>query len=152
MADLMPSWGRECYIRAMKKARITELRSGLSRYLGYVRKGGTVLVLDRDTPVAKVVPLEKQERDLSNGRAAGKGAAKGRVRKSMSNSPLNPEDEARARRKAEDDARLDRLERAGLIRRGKGGLPDWFDSPLKPKTKLKGSVLEALLEERESGW
>jgi antitoxin (DNA-binding transcriptional repressor) of toxin-antitoxin stability system len=151
MADLMPSWGRECYIRAMKKARITELRSGLSRYLGYVRKGGTVLVLDRDTPVAKVVPLEKKERDLSNGRAAAKSPAKRQVRKSMSNSPAKPEDEARVR-KAEDDARLDRLERAGLIRRGKGGLPDWFDNPLKPKTKLKDSVLEALLEERESGW
>jgi antitoxin (DNA-binding transcriptional repressor) of toxin-antitoxin stability system len=153
MAGLMPSWGDECYINAMKKARIAELRRGLSRYLGYVRKGGTVLVFDRDVPAAKVVPLEKKERDLPNGRAA----AKRRVRKSVSNNPASPGDEFRVRRSAEDEVRLDRLERAGIIRRGKGDIGEWLrthELPVKlpPGVKLKGSVLEALLEERESGW
>ena len=43
----------------MKSARIAELKNGLSRYLDYVRHGGTVLVLDRDRPVARIVPLER---------------------------------------------------------------------------------------------
>ena len=41
----------------MKKARIAELKNKLSRYLEHVRGGGTVLVFDRDQPVAQIVPL-----------------------------------------------------------------------------------------------
>lgn len=41
----------------MKKARIAELKNHLSRYLEYVRAGGTLLVLDREQPIAHVVPL-----------------------------------------------------------------------------------------------
>ena len=40
----------------MKYAKIGELRDGLSRYLDQVRDGGEVLVLDRDRPVARIVP------------------------------------------------------------------------------------------------
>jgi antitoxin (DNA-binding transcriptional repressor) of toxin-antitoxin stability system len=36
----------------MKKAKVGELRNGLSRYLDYVRAGGSVVVYDRDTPIA----------------------------------------------------------------------------------------------------
>jgi prevent-host-death family protein len=49
----------------MKKAKIAELKNNLSRYLDHVRGGGTVLVLDRNQPVARIVPLG----------APGKGAA-----------------------------------------------------------------------------
>ncbi len=42
----------------MKKARIAQLKNHLSRYLEHVRGGGTVLVLDRDLPVARIVPLQ----------------------------------------------------------------------------------------------
>ena len=44
------------YTGAMKYAKIGELRDGLSRYIGQVRDGGEVLVLDRDRPVARIVP------------------------------------------------------------------------------------------------
>ena len=38
-------------------ARVAELKNNLSRYLSYVREGGEVLILDRDTPVARLVPF-----------------------------------------------------------------------------------------------
>ena len=40
----------------MKCAKIGELRDSLSRYIDQVRDGGEVLVLDRDRPVARLVP------------------------------------------------------------------------------------------------
>jgi prevent-host-death family protein len=47
----------------MKKARIAELKNNLSRYLDHVRGGGSVLVLDRDRPVAQLVPLRADAGD-----------------------------------------------------------------------------------------
>jgi antitoxin (DNA-binding transcriptional repressor) of toxin-antitoxin stability system len=41
----------------MKRARIADLKNNLSRYLEHVRAGGSVLVLDREQPVAQIVPL-----------------------------------------------------------------------------------------------
>ena len=41
----------------MKKVMIAELRDHLSRYLDHVRGGGRILVLDRETPVAEIVPV-----------------------------------------------------------------------------------------------
>jgi len=41
----------------MKTAKIAELRDQLSRFLDYVRAGGKVVILDRDRPVAEIVPL-----------------------------------------------------------------------------------------------
>jgi hypothetical protein len=43
-----------------------------------------------------------------------------------------------------------RLERRGLIRRGSGGLPEWLGRRKPPR--LRGSVLQDLLKEREAGW
>jgi antitoxin (DNA-binding transcriptional repressor) of toxin-antitoxin stability system len=40
----------------MKYAKIGQLRDGLSRYLDQVRDGSEILVLDRDRPVARIVP------------------------------------------------------------------------------------------------
>jgi antitoxin (DNA-binding transcriptional repressor) of toxin-antitoxin stability system len=40
----------------MKYAKIGQLRDGLSRYLDEVREGSEILVLDRDRPVARLVP------------------------------------------------------------------------------------------------
>lgn len=45
----------------MKQAKISELKNNLSRYLAYVRKGGVVRVMDRDRPVADLVPLGRDE-------------------------------------------------------------------------------------------
>ncbi len=45
----------------MKRAKIAELNH-LSRYLDHVRSGESVLVLDRDQPIAQIVPLDKPTR------------------------------------------------------------------------------------------
>ena len=42
----------------MKKANISSLKNQLSRYLDYVREGGTVRVFDRTRPIAEIVPLD----------------------------------------------------------------------------------------------
>ena len=41
----------------MKQARIAELKNNLSRYVARVRAGETITVLDRNTPVARLVPI-----------------------------------------------------------------------------------------------
>ena len=41
----------------MKRVRIAELKARLSEYLRAVRRGETIAVLDRDTPVAQIVPV-----------------------------------------------------------------------------------------------
>ena len=95
-------------------AKIAELTDHLSRYLDHVRSGGTVVILHRDRPIARIVPFER-----------------GRTRKHAA-------------------ARLDELERQGLIRRGTGGVRQWL-SRHRP-VKVPGSVLKDLMEERRSGW
>jgi prevent-host-death family protein len=99
----------------VKSAKIADLKNNLSRYLEHVKAGGSVMVLERDRPIAQIVPLSE-----SRGRRAG------------------------------TDARLARLERRGIIRRGTGGLPDWLGQRRPPR--LRGSVLKDLLAERGRGW
>ena len=41
----------------MKRAKIAELKDNLSRYLEHVEAGGEVVVLRRDRPVARIVPI-----------------------------------------------------------------------------------------------
>ncbi len=41
----------------MKTANIAELKNGLSKYLEVVKRGGQVLVSERNVPFAKIVPL-----------------------------------------------------------------------------------------------
>jgi prevent-host-death family protein len=41
---------------AMKGVNIAELKNKLSQYLRAVRRGRTLTVLDRDTPIARIVP------------------------------------------------------------------------------------------------
>jgi prevent-host-death family protein len=44
----------------MKQVRIAELKARLSEYLRAVRRGETISVLDRDTPVAQIVPVRRR--------------------------------------------------------------------------------------------
>lgn len=44
----------------MKTVRIAELKSRLSEYLRAVRDGETIAVLDRDTPVAQIIPVRER--------------------------------------------------------------------------------------------
>ncbi|MEX0878195.1 MAG: prevent-host-death protein [Thermoanaerobaculia bacterium] len=48
----------------MKNARISELRDGLSDYLARVRKGETVIVYDRDTPIARIEPIAASDQSI----------------------------------------------------------------------------------------
>ncbi len=45
------------YYIVMRQVRIAELKSKLSEYLRAVRGGETIAVLDRETPVAQIVPV-----------------------------------------------------------------------------------------------
>src|SRR5262245_52362392 len=44
----------------MRQVRIAELKARLSEYLRAVRGGETIAVLDRDTPVAQIVPFRER--------------------------------------------------------------------------------------------
>jgi prevent-host-death family protein len=43
----------------MKQVRIAELKARLSEYLRAVRRGETIAVLDRNTPVAQIAPIRE---------------------------------------------------------------------------------------------
>ena len=58
---------------ATVKVGIAELKSRLSEYLRVVRRGGVVTVLDRETPVARLVPVDASPPRLQI-RAARRGA------------------------------------------------------------------------------
>ena len=99
----------------MKKTGIAELKNNLSRYLDQVKGGESIIVLDRNQPVAQIVPIQN----------AGRGNDLG-------------------------EERIARLERKGLIRRGSGDPKKWL-AKYRP-VRVRGSVLEDLLDERRSGW
>lgn len=42
----------------MKTIRIAELKASLSKHLRAVQKGESLTILDRNTPIAKIVPLD----------------------------------------------------------------------------------------------
>ncbi len=94
----------------MEKATISQLKNRLSAYLRKVRAGETVLVLDRDRPIARIE------------RIGGRHDA---------------------------DARLARLEAAGLVSRPTTPLPLAALTADPPRSRR--SVLAALLQERAEG-
>ena len=47
------------YYGQMKKASVSDLKNQISRYLDYVKHGETVLVLDRNVPVAELKPITR---------------------------------------------------------------------------------------------
>jgi prevent-host-death family protein len=47
----------------MKKASISELKNQLSSYLQQVRAGETVLILDRNQPIARIERIADEDRD-----------------------------------------------------------------------------------------
>ncbi len=49
----------------MRSVGVAELKSKLSEYLARVRRGDTVTVLDRRTPIARIVPYESETPSLS---------------------------------------------------------------------------------------
>jgi len=97
----------------MKTASITQAKNQLSALLELVRHGETVLILDRNCPVARLEPVT-----------------------GMTGS--------------EAEGRLARLERAGLLVRGSGELPDSVAEGRSSSVRQTG-VLRALLAERDEG-
>jgi prevent-host-death family protein len=49
----------------MNKVRIAELKSRLSEHLRRVRAGRSLTVLDRDTPIARLVPYDEDSASLT---------------------------------------------------------------------------------------
>ena len=54
----------------MKKASITKTKNQLSSLLDAVKHGETVLIMDRDRPVARLEPVGTNEGDQREGRIA----------------------------------------------------------------------------------
>lgn len=50
----------------MKDVGIAELKTRLSEHLRSVRNGGTLTVLDRDTPIARIIPYAAQPLEVRN--------------------------------------------------------------------------------------
>jgi len=49
------------YIVVMTQVGIAQLKAHLSRYVRDIRRGETVIVLDRNKPVARMVPFQSAE-------------------------------------------------------------------------------------------
>ena len=52
------------YHMTMNEVRIAELKSRLSEHLRKVRGGGSLTILDRDTPIARIVPWKAGDGSL----------------------------------------------------------------------------------------
>ena len=98
----------------MKRASITETKNRLSALIDAVRHGETVLILDRNRPVARLEPVVTVDTQDAEGRLA-------------------------------------RLERCGVLKRGRRGLSKSFLSSRPPKPRGGVSVLDAMLAERRDG-
>jgi len=53
------------YHQTMKTVRIAEFKARLSEYLRIVRRGNTLVIQDRETPIARVIPYAKDSDGLS---------------------------------------------------------------------------------------
>ena len=52
------------YNLIMSNVRIAELKARLSEHLRAVRNGSTLTVLDRDTPIARIIPYTAQPLEI----------------------------------------------------------------------------------------
>ena len=112
----------------MTQATISELKNSLSAYIRKVKLGESVLIMDRKTPVARLVPLES---DATLREQAA------------------PYDSA-SERSIADEARLAELEREGLIIRSHVPMPLDVIRSWKPIKDV--NLLQALLDEREEDY
>ena len=109
----------------MNTAKIADLKDNLSRYLQHVRKGGEITVLDRDTPIARIVPFTPRE---------GRGSRA-------------------ARDDYWTDDRINELERQGAVRRGDpAAVAAWLETtrPVKLPKGAPGAVETLIRMRRES--
>jgi prevent-host-death family protein len=64
----------------MKKAMVSELKSRLSAYLAEVKRGDEVIVCERQTPIALLVPFADEDRDFKVCEAAQPIGKLGKIR------------------------------------------------------------------------
>ena len=81
----------------MNAVKIADLKNNLSRHLAHVREGGELTVLDRDTPIARIVPFAP--RPARSGKAGN----------------------AAATERTESKQRIEELQRLGIIGAGDPG-------------------------------
>jgi prevent-host-death family protein len=63
----------------MKEAKISEVKNQLSRYLALVRRGEVVRIVDRNRPIAQIVPIS----EAAGGRPVGAEALAEMERKGL---------------------------------------------------------------------
>lgn len=97
----------------MTKASITEAKNNLSALIDRVKNGGSVLIVDRGRPVARLEPVRGAEID--------------------------------------DQDRLARLVRDGVVRPSRGALPKALVTTPPPRPKKNVSAVRALLDDRRDG-
>lgn len=106
----------------MIRATVSEVKDGMSAYLRRVKAGESVLILQRKTPVARIVPVGM----------SGTGGSVG--------------DEA------DRNAKLARLESSGVVARRAGGSPlEVVHLPLPGGARVLDALLEERSEERREG-
>lgn len=106
----------------MIRATISDLKDGLSAYLRRVKAGESILVLERRTPVARIVPVGRGEEGTKDG------------------------DDM------DMDAKPARLEHAGIVVRRSPKSPlDVLGPPLRAGAGILEALLEEREEERREG-
>ena len=50
------------HMRSHQSVKIAAFKAGLSRYLRAAQKGAEIIIQDRDTPIARLVPLEQKRK------------------------------------------------------------------------------------------
>ena len=106
----------------MIRATISELKDGLSAYLRRVKSGESILITDRRTPVARIVPVGRGEEGTKD------------------------VDEV------DMDAKAARLEHAGIVvRRSRQSPLDVLGPPLRAGAGILEALLEEREEERREG-
>lgn len=107
----------------MIRATISEVKDGMSAYLRRVKSGESVLVMERRTPVARIVPV---------GLDAESGKEVDRVDK---------------------EAKIARLERAGIVvRHGSGSPLDMAGQPLRSGAGVLEALLDERSEGSREGY
>lgn len=107
----------------MIRATVSEVKDGMSAYLRRVKAGESVLIMQRKTPVARIVPVG----------LSGTGGSVG--------------DEA------DRNAKLARLESSGVVaRRAKGTPLELVRQPPSSGARVLDALLEERLEERSEGY
>jgi len=83
----------------MKSAKVSQLKARLSEYLAHVRRGGSVIVCDRNTPIARLVPYQDRFDEF---RIEGPSLPRTELKKIRGVRPQRPVDVVRVLRESRD--------------------------------------------------